>query len=81
MEKSKIDFFINCEKTALLTNIVGSLRSTTRQQRKRRSKLQVFSIYSVIMSICLTFESKRNYPGTELRGAVTTLEKNIQICA
>ena len=40
-----------------------------------------FSIYFAIMSVCLTFESYRNYPGTEFRGAVSTLEKNIQICA
>ena len=40
-----------------------------------------FSIYFAIMSVCLTFESARNYPGTEFRGAVSTLEKNIQICA
>ena len=40
-----------------------------------------FSIYFAIMSVCLTFESYRNYPGTEFRGAVLTLEKNIQICA
>ena len=40
-----------------------------------------FSIYFAIMSVCLTFESSRNYPGTEFRGAVSTLEKNIQICA
>ena len=40
-----------------------------------------FSIYSVIMSVCLTFESSRNYPGTEVRVAVSTLEKNTQICA
>ena len=40
-----------------------------------------FSIYFAIMSVCLTFESQRNYPGTEFRGAVSTLEKNIQICA
>ena len=33
------------------------------------------------MSVCLTFESWRNYPRTEFRGAVSTLEKNIQICA
>ena len=40
-----------------------------------------FSIYFAIMSVWLTFESSRNYPGTEFRGAVSTLEKNIQICA
>ena len=40
-----------------------------------------FSIYFAFMSVCLTFESSRNYPGTEFRGAVSTLEKNIQICA
>ena len=39
-----------------------------------------FSIYFAIMSVCLTFESSRNYPGTEFRGAASTLEKNIQIC-
>ena len=39
-----------------------------------------FSIYFAIMSVCLTFESSRNYPGTESRGAVSTPEKNIQIC-
>ena len=34
------------------------------------------------MSVCLTqFERKRNNPGTEFRGAVSTLEKKIQICA
>ena len=33
------------------------------------------------MSVCLTFESYQNYSGTEFRGAVSTLEKNIQICA
>ena len=32
------------------------------------------------MSVCLTFESERNYPGTEFKGAVSTLETNIQIC-
>ena len=37
------------------------------------------SIYFAIMSVCLTFESLRNYPGTEFRGAVPTLKKNIQI--
>ena len=26
------------------------------------------SIFFVIMSVCLTFESKRDYPGTEFRG-------------
>ena len=40
-----------------------------------------FSIDFTIMSVCLTFESYRNYPGTVFRGAVSTLEKNIQICA
>ena len=40
-----------------------------------------FSIYFAIMSVRLTFESSRNYPGSEFRGAVSTLEKNIQICA
>ena len=40
-----------------------------------------FSIYFAIISVCLTFESARNYPGTEFRGAVSTLGKNIQICA
>ena len=40
-----------------------------------------FSIHFPIISVCLTFESQQNYPGTELRGAVSTLEKNIQICA
>ena len=40
-----------------------------------------FSIYFAIMSVCLTFESWQNYLGTEFRGAVSTLEKNIQICA
>ena len=40
-----------------------------------------FSIYSLIMSVCLTFESYRNNPGTEFRGAVSTLENKIQICA
>ena len=34
-----------------------------------------FSIYFAIMSVCLTFESSRNYPGTEFRGAVSTLER------
>ena len=38
-----------------------------------------FSIYFAIMSVCLTFESQRNYAGTEFWGAVSTLEKNIQI--
>ena len=28
-----------------------------------------FSIYFPIMSVCLTFESQQNYPGTEFRGA------------
>ena len=40
-----------------------------------------FSIYFAPMSVCLTFESLRNYPGTEFRGAVSTLKKDIQICA
>ena len=40
-----------------------------------------FSIYFAITSVCLTFVSYRNYPGTEFRGAVSTLGKNIQICA
>ena len=37
------------------------------------------SIFFIIMSICLTFESQRNYPGTEFRGAVSKLGKKIQI--
>ena len=41
-----------------------------------RSSLYIFF---VIMSICLTFESQRNYPETELRGAVLKLGKKIQI--
>ena len=39
-----------------------------------------FSIYLAVRSVCLAFESQRNYPGTVLRGAVSTLEKNIQSC-
>ena len=31
------------------------------------------------MSICLTFESWRNYPGTKFRGAVSKLGDKIQI--
>ena len=37
------------------------------------------SIFFFVMSICLTFESYRNYPGTEFRGAVSKLGKKIQI--
>ena len=33
------------------------------------------------MSVCLTFESYRDYPGTEFRGAVSKLGKKIQIRA
>ena len=31
------------------------------------------------MSVCLTFESQWDYPGTEFRDAVSKLGKNIQI--
>ena len=37
------------------------------------------SIFFVIMSICLTFESWQDYPGAEFRRAVSKLEKKIQI--
>ena len=37
------------------------------------------SIFFIIMAICLTFQSLRNYPGTEFRGAVSKLGKKIQI--
>ena len=40
-----------------------------------------FLIYFAIISVCLTFERSRNYPKSEFRGAVSTLEKNIQIFA
>ena len=36
------------------------------------------SIFFFVMSICLAFESYRNYPGTEFRGAVSKLGKKIQ---
>mgnify|MGYP000429939719 CR=1 FL=1 len=39
-----------------------------------------FSIFFVIISVCVTFESKHNYSGTEFRGAVSRLGKKIQIC-
>ena len=41
-------------------------------------KISISSL-SVIMSICLTFESERNYPGGECRGAVSKLGKKYQI--
>ena len=37
------------------------------------------SIFFVIMSVCLTFENSRDYPGTEFRGAVSKLGKKIEI--
>ena len=40
-----------------------------------------FSISFVITSVCFTFESLQDNPGTEFRCAVSMLEKNIQICA
>ena len=39
----------------------------------------ILSIFFNIKSICLTFESYRNYPGTEFIHAVSKLEKKIQI--
>ena len=36
------------------------------------------SIVYVIMSVCLTFESKRNYSGTEFTGAVSKLGEKIE---
>ena len=38
------------------------------------------SIFFVIISVCVTFESLRNYSGTEFRGAVSSLGKKIRIC-
>ena len=38
-------------------------------------------IFFVIMSICLTFESWQNNPGTEFRGVVSKLENKIPIRA
>jgi len=38
------------------------------------------SIFFVIISVCVTFESWHNYSGTEFRGAVSRLRKKIQIC-
>ena len=39
-------------------------------------------IFFVIMSVCLSFESYRDYPRTEFRGAtMSKLEKKIQIRA
>jgi len=35
--------------------------------------------FFVIMSVCLTFESWRNHPGTEFREAVSKLGKKLQI--
>ena len=37
------------------------------------------SIFFVIVSVCVTFESWHNYSGTEFRGAVSRLGKKIQI--
>ena len=37
------------------------------------------SIFFVITSICSTFESERNYPGTVFRGAASKLGKKLQI--
>ena len=39
------------------------------------------SIFFVTMSVCLTFESQRDYPGTEFRGATSKLRKKIPISA
>ena len=39
------------------------------------------SIFFVFMSVCLTFESWWDYPGTEFRGAVSKLGKKIEIRA
>ena len=38
-------------------------------------------IFFVIASVCLTVESRWNYPGTEFRGAVSKLGKKIQLAA
>ena len=38
------------------------------------------SIFFVIISVCVTFESQRNHSGTEFRVAVSRLGKKIQIC-
>ena len=38
-----------------------------------------FSIFFVIISVCLTFESWRDNSGTEFRGAVSKLGEKIQI--
>ena len=48
---------------------------------RKKSLKMASSILSIVMSFCLTFESWRKYPGTEFRGVVSTLEKNIRICA
>ena len=37
-----------------------------------------FSIVFIIMSVCLTFENKRDYSGTVFRGAVSKLGEKIQ---
>ena len=38
------------------------------------------SIFFVIISVCVTFESYHDYSGREFRGAVSTLGKKIQVC-
>ena len=38
------------------------------------------SIFFVIISVCVTFESYQDYSGSEFRGAVSRLGKRIQVC-
>ena len=53
----------------------------TEAKTSRKIANSSMSIVFVIMSICLTFESYRNYPGTECRGAVPKLERKFKFVA